>query len=577
MNTPWNGRWWSGLISLVLLLSISPVAAQTPPKRIVLGADLSPEQRTMLLTRFGADEQSANIQTITTDEVIAFEQASMVVDPGTRATFGTALSCGTPGSGLHLTTDNITDVPAAMYAGALLTAGIGDGEVIVAAPPDSGSTALVTLAGIFKTLQSNVCNKQPITPAQQELTYRWLSTTQALGQVLNDQQAALNFVLTAQHQLLDGGKGDPAAVEPAFNGATGATGIAIPEQQRPVVLDLLRRIAEAHLDWGSYAAGWNLDQLGPNEVRLTPAGAQAGFPEPTTLNGTVRSAAAPGMPLTIEVAGQTRRLELIANNVTVERNGEPAQLTDLQPGDTVTLQAGPGLAIQQIKASGTGGIGTNQTTRFIVGAVAFQQGRQISLRTTAAQRQISIPQDAYIARAGHKDLLASIKGEDSIVAVVDGDGIVQALFAQPEPNSYTIAGTADGAALSEQVLQLRVGEKRVIVPLTAAGLILTRNGKAAQLSGLRSGDQIVVQFDANGNPTIVQASDAGALTGIVGWWSWLPRWWIPLLIIIVLLAPLPLLLNRRKERQRLIIRDDEALFLPAQEQQNADEAEHLTP
>ena len=89
--------------------------------------------------------------------------------------------------------------------------------------------------------------------------------------------------------------------------------------------------------------------IGPNEVRLTPVSPQATFSGPATLNGTVRSAAGPGIPLTIEVAGERGRLELVANVVVVKRNGEPAKLSDLQPGDAVTLQVGPGLVVQQIK------------------------------------------------------------------------------------------------------------------------------------------------------------------------------------------------------------------------------------
>ena len=150
-----------------------------------------PGSASALLARFGTDEQSASIQTITADEVIAFGQTSMTVDSGTRAVFGTALTCGTPGSGIHVTTDHLTGVTAAMYAGALLTAGIGDGEVVVAAPPDAEAQGIITLAGIFKTLQAGACGKSSIAPSRQAMAYRWFTTTQALGQALNDPHAAL--------------------------------------------------------------------------------------------------------------------------------------------------------------------------------------------------------------------------------------------------------------------------------------------------------------------------------------------------------------------------------------------------
>src|SRR5688500_10139146 len=55
-----------------------------------------------------------------------------------------------------------------------------------------------------------------------------------------------------------------------------------------------------------------------------------------TLTGVVRSAAAPGAALVIEVPGQPEQLNLRAAGVVVMRDGLPAQLADLQPGDQVT-------------------------------------------------------------------------------------------------------------------------------------------------------------------------------------------------------------------------------------------------
>ena len=201
----------------------------------------------------------------------------------------------------------------------------------------------------------------------------------------------------------------------------------------------------------------------------------------------------------------------------------------------------------------------------------------MSFRTTAVEQQLTIPLDAYIARAGQPEELSSIKGDDSVVAIFDGDGVVQALFAQPQTNSYSVEGTADGAALSEQVLQLRVGEKRVVVPLTAPGLTLTRNGQAAHLGDLHSDDRVVVHFDAGGNPIAVEAVDAGSLPGIAGWWSWLPRWWIRCSSYSCCSRRYRSFLNRRRERQRLATPDDETAYIQEQDPQPSGEADRSVP
>ena len=160
---------WSTLLFVLLGWSVSGAIAQDQPKVITLGADLTPEQRQALLQTFGAREGIDKILTVDTTEMRASMQDIIPVPEGYTSVSSTALTCGTPGSGLRVTTENITRVSAGMYAGALLTAGIGDAGFIVAAPAAAQAEGMTALTGIFKGFEGGACGRGEIEPARREL------------------------------------------------------------------------------------------------------------------------------------------------------------------------------------------------------------------------------------------------------------------------------------------------------------------------------------------------------------------------------------------------------------------------
>ena len=76
------------------------------------------------------------------------EAADIPVDPSQEAISTTALTSLPEAAGLHVRTQHVTRLPASAYAAALLTVGLVDGVVLIAAPsgsPVTGETALVGL------------------------------------------------------------------------------------------------------------------------------------------------------------------------------------------------------------------------------------------------------------------------------------------------------------------------------------------------------------------------------------------------------------------------------------------------
>src|SRR3712207_6614804 len=104
---------------------------------------------------------------------------------------------------------------------------------------------------------------------------------------------------------------------------------------RVAAAKLLRSMAEAKIDWGTYAKGWDVQQVSPNEVRLTATNLQpgaeataAGAAAGTTMQGTLRAPITAGVPFTVEVDGQPREMTAGDGNIPVTRDGLPAQLAD---------------------------------------------------------------------------------------------------------------------------------------------------------------------------------------------------------------------------------------------------------
>ena len=142
------------LLALLMLVgfSVNAMAVGVGEQRVVLGANLSAEQRAQVFSDFGLlpgvvpeltvtiEEERAHLQGLVPDSVI-----------GTRSISSIYIMTTAPGTGLDITVNNINWLTEAIYVNALVTAGITDARVIITAPvPVSGTAALT---GIYKAFQ----------------------------------------------------------------------------------------------------------------------------------------------------------------------------------------------------------------------------------------------------------------------------------------------------------------------------------------------------------------------------------------------------------------------------------------
>lgn len=141
------------LLTILLLLSISGLAfADGIQSRAVIGADLNDEQISSVYGMFGVARGNAIELYLTNGEERQYLEG--YVDDsviGTRSISCVYVELLPEGSGMDVTTSNITWCTGEMYISALATAGITDARIIVAAPFAVSGTA--ALAGIYKAYE----------------------------------------------------------------------------------------------------------------------------------------------------------------------------------------------------------------------------------------------------------------------------------------------------------------------------------------------------------------------------------------------------------------------------------------
>ena len=140
------------LIIMTLMLSLSAPCWAINQSRTVIGADLDPNQVEMVYANFGLRRGDVIELTMTNAEERRYLEG--FVDErviGTRSISCVYVELLPEGSGMSVTTSNITWCTGDMYISALATAGITDARILVAAPFAVSGTA--ALSGVYKAYE----------------------------------------------------------------------------------------------------------------------------------------------------------------------------------------------------------------------------------------------------------------------------------------------------------------------------------------------------------------------------------------------------------------------------------------
>lgn len=140
------------LIIIMAVGMIVPAYAENIQSRAVIGADLTDDQIAAVYNAFGIKRGDAIELRVTNGEerqwLQGYVDESLI---GTRSISCVYVELLPEGSGMDVTTSNITWCTGEMYISALATAGITDARIIVASPFEVSGTAALT--GVYKAYE----------------------------------------------------------------------------------------------------------------------------------------------------------------------------------------------------------------------------------------------------------------------------------------------------------------------------------------------------------------------------------------------------------------------------------------
>lgn len=174
-------------------------------KRAVIGASLNEEQINQVYDVFGVSRGSVKELKVTNEEerryLDGFVDSSLI---GTNSISCVYVEVLEPGEGLQISTENLTWCTRDMFINALVTAGIDDAKIIVAAPFEVSGTAALT--GIYKAYED--ISGEPLDDAAKLVSTQELVITSALADEIGSYDAVsivneLKLVLDQTENMSD--------------------------------------------------------------------------------------------------------------------------------------------------------------------------------------------------------------------------------------------------------------------------------------------------------------------------------------------------------------------------------------
>ncbi len=237
------------LAALQLFVCQMPANAANADEPIVaLGADLNADQRAKVLELMQiteADLEHYTVLYITNDQEHQYLDAYLPANViGTRSLSSVLVSPLSKGSGLDVKTYNISYCTVSMYRNALLTAGIEDAEVIVAAPSNiSGTAALIGAVKAYESLTGETVEENVLETATNELV-----VTGELGDELGDSETASEVIAYIKQQILESGAETEEDIEKIIRDAVEKYQINLSEEDLDKIQALMGKISKLDLD-----------------------------------------------------------------------------------------------------------------------------------------------------------------------------------------------------------------------------------------------------------------------------------------------------------------------------------------
>jgi uncharacterized protein YpuA (DUF1002 family) len=233
------------LIILTLLVTIMPPAAFAGKADVVsLGADLSKAQQEEMLREFGVSPDDVNIIEVTIQDVTEHLSGIATRDQiGNHAISSAYVKLLPEGEGLQVDARNVTLVTEEMYANALVTAGVEDAEVMVAAPFNvTGTTALTGIMMAFEEATGQRLSGPAKDAANEEII-----VTGDIGEKIGQSEAA-KLVQNIKEEIVKRDIKSPEDIRQVIIDIANELNIKLSDEQIDQILNLMKKISQLDLN-----------------------------------------------------------------------------------------------------------------------------------------------------------------------------------------------------------------------------------------------------------------------------------------------------------------------------------------
>ncbi|ERM92172.1 hypothetical protein O163_06055 [Caldanaerobacter subterraneus subsp. yonseiensis KB-1] len=236
-------------VSLFLIIFFSTLALINPiyateREIVTLGSDLTPSQQQEMLKYFGVEGKQVKIIKVTNEEERKYLEG-LVPDReiGTRAISSAYLQLLPEGEGILVDTHNITWVSKEMYANAMITAGIKDARVVVAAPfKVSGTAALTGIMKAFEEATGKKLSEEAKKTANEELVI-----TGKLAEKVGEEKAA-ELLEKVKKEVIEKRLTDENEIANVIKEVASKLNINLTEDQISQIVQLMKKINQLNLD-----------------------------------------------------------------------------------------------------------------------------------------------------------------------------------------------------------------------------------------------------------------------------------------------------------------------------------------
>ena len=210
---------------------------------VTLGADLTDQQKQMMLNYFNTNDQQSQIMTVTNaDEKARLSKYVPAEQIGSR-TVSCAYVLPTTTGGIQVKTANLNYVTPNMIASSLSTSGVTNCQVIAACPFEVSGTGALT--GVLMAYEQ--ASGQTLDETKKDIATEEMVTTGNLAQSVGQDQAS-QIINQSKLDVIENDTTDDDEIGEIIENNADAVGATVTQDDIKQITELLKKIAEQQYD-----------------------------------------------------------------------------------------------------------------------------------------------------------------------------------------------------------------------------------------------------------------------------------------------------------------------------------------